>query len=89
MASAAPSLGDQTHKETAAAATPATTTTVTDHQSGSDKPVSAPVESTEKPQIANTQAGHEDDEDSEFDELDGKHYLATPPSLTTPHHYDR
>ena len=85
MASAAPSSGDQPNKETAVAETPATTTTVTNHQSGSDKPVPTPVESTEKPQIANSQAGHEDDEDSEFDELDGKHYLSIP-RHHSPHH---
>ncbi len=85
MASAAPSLGEQPHEQTSGA-TPVTTIPVTDNQSGSNKSAPTPAESTQKPQDADAQAGHEDDEDSEFDELDGKHYLSTPPSLTTPHH---
>lgn len=82
MASAGPSSGDQPHEQTARA-TPVTTTPVTDNQSDSNKSVPTPAESTQKPQVTDTQAGHEDDEDSEFDELDGKHCLSTPPSLHT------
>lgn len=66
MASATPSSGDQPNEHTTEA------TPVTDDQSGSSKSVPTPAESTQEPLNTDAQAGHEDDEDSEFDELDGK-----------------
>lgn len=87
MATPAPGSGDQTREKTAAAATtPATTTTLTDGQSGPDNAAPVSADSIQTPQVAASQAGHRDDEDSDFDELDGKHYLSTPPSHTIPYH---
>ena len=68
--------------------TPATTpaaTTVTDSQSSAENAAPAVAESTQKLQVVNSQAGNEEDEDSDFDELDGRPDLSTPPSHITLH----
>jgi hypothetical protein len=71
MANPASGSGDHPREETAAA-TPAATTVVDDKPVAENAvPVSA--ESTQKSQVVNPQVGLEDDEDSDFDELDGKH----------------
>lgn len=81
-----PASGSGDHPRDANPATTPAATTVTDNQSGADNAVPAVAESTQKPQVVNPQAGHEEDEDSDFDELDGKHDLSTPPpSHTTSH----
>jgi hypothetical protein len=81
-----PASGSDDHPRDANPATTPAATTVTDNQPGADNAVPAVAESTQKPQVVNPQAGHEEDEDSDFDELDGKRDLSTPPpSHTTSH----
>lgn len=81
MANPASGSGDHPREETAAAAAaPVATTTVVDDKPVAENAVPAPAsaESTQKPQVAHPQAGPEDDEDSDFDELDGKLYHSNP-----------
>ncbi|KAJ5390470.1 uncharacterized protein N7496_001538 [Penicillium cataractarum] len=68
MANPASGSGDHPREETPA--TPAATTTVTGDQSAPENAAPASAESTQKPQATNPQVGDEDDEDSDFDELD-------------------
>jgi hypothetical protein len=87
MANPASGSGDHPREETPAA-TPTATTTETGGQSDSRNAVPESAESIQKLQVTNPQVGDEDDEDSDFDELDGKHYQSTPQSHTQPtsHH---
>jgi hypothetical protein len=51
---------------------------VVDDKPVAENAVSASEESTQKPEVVNPQVGVEDEEDSDFDELDGKHYHINP-----------
>lgn len=90
MTNPASGSGDHPHEETPAA-TPAATTTVTDSESAPNNALPVSAESTQKLQATNPQVGDEDDEDSDFDELDGKQLSIQPRHhihKATPHDAD-
>jgi hypothetical protein len=78
MANPASGSGNHPREETAAAAVAPATTTTVDDKPVAENAVPGSEESTQKPQVVNPQVGVEDDEDSDFDELDGKHYHINP-----------
>ncbi|KAF3386535.1 Peroxisomal membrane protein import receptor PEX19 [Penicillium rolfsii] len=72
MANLASGSGDHLREETATAVAPAATTTVVEDKPVADQDVPAPAsaESTQTSQVTNPQDELEDEEDSDFDELD-------------------